>query len=459
MTDHLTAALEYASQHQADFLASLKDFLRIPSVSARDDAEGKAEVRRGARWAADYLQNIGMEHVQVFDTPMHPIVYADWLHAGPDKPTILLYGHYDVQPADDEEKLWRTPPFEPVEAEGRLYARGASDMKGQMMATFAAVESILKTGDLPVNIKWILEGEEETGSPSLAPFLRQHRDLLQADYCLNPDAGMLGPDKPTITYALRGLAYFEIRVFGPDHDLHSGIYGGVVANPANVLARLIAGMHDENGRITLPGFYDSVRELSPEERAELARLPMDEAYYLEQTGAPALDGERGYTPVERAGARPTLDVNGLLSGYTKEGAKTVLPAWAMAKISMRLVPDQDPDEVHRQLLAYLEAQAPASVRWEVTPMHGGHPSISDRNGPGVRALVRAFEAEFGVKPFFKREGGSIPVVADMQTILGIDSVLTGFGLPDDNLHAPNEKLDLGVWRRGIRTLIHFFFSA
>ncbi len=289
--------------------------------------------------------------------------------------------------------------------------------------------------------------------------LRAHKDLLQADYCLNPDAGMLGPDKPTITYALRGLAYFEIRVFGPSHDLHSGIYGGVVANPANVLSRLIAGMHDEEGRVTLPGFYDNVRELSSEERAALARLPMDEAYYLEQTGVPALDGEAGYTPVERAGARPTLDVNGMLAGYTKDGAMTIIPAWAMAKVSMRLVPDQDPDEVHRQLLAYLEANAPAGVRWQVTPMHGGRPSISDRNSPGTRALVRAFEAEFGVAPLFKREGGSIPVVADMQAILGIDSVLTGFGLPDDNLHAPNEKLDLGVWQRGIRTLIHFLFFA
>ncbi len=458
MSDHVAPALTYAQEHYQDYLNSLKDFLRIPSVSTREDESGRAEVRRAARWAADYLQSIGMEHVQIFDTPLHPIVYADWLHAGPDAPTMLIYGHYDVQPADDKEKLWRTPPFEPTEKEGKLFARGASDMKGQVMATFAAIEAITKTGTLPVNIKWILEGEEESGSPSLAPFLQTHKDLLQADFCLNPDAGMLGPESPTITYALRGLAYFELRVFGPSHDLHSGIYGGVVANPANVLARLIAGMHDENGRITLPGFYDKVRPLSPEEREALARLPMDEAYYLQQTGAPALAGEAGYTPAERAGARPTLDVNGLLAGYTDAGAKTVLPAWAMAKISMRLVPDQTPEEVEAQLRAYLQANAPASVRWEITPMHGGLPSISRRDTPAVRALVRAFRAEFGKQPYFKREGGSIPVVAAMQTILGIDSVLTGFGLPDDNLHAPNEKLDLGVWQRGIRTLIHFVFA-
>lgn len=449
------AALQYAETHQDDFLANLKNFLRIPSVSA--DSTHRADVRRGAQWAADYLKKIGMEHVQIFDTPLHPIVYADWLHAGADRPTVLIYGHYDVQPAG-EAKEWHSPAFEPTERDGKLFARGASDMKGQVMASFAAVESVMQSGGLPVNVKWILEGEEETGSPSLAPFLKAHKDLLKADFCLNPDSGMLAPDSPTITYALRGLAYFELYVYGPDHDLHSGVYGGVAPNPANILAKLIAGMHDENGRITLPGFYDKVRELSPEERAALARLPMDETYYLEQTGAPALAGEAGYTPVERAGARPTLDVNGIVAGHTGEGAKTVIPAKAMAKISMRLVPDQNPDDVHKQLLAYLKANAPQSVRWEVKALHGGLPSISDRESRWVKALVQAMKDEFGKEAYFKREGGSIPVVAEMQHILGIDSVLTGFGLPDDNLHAPNEKLDLSVWKRGIRTLIRYFFA-
>lgn len=456
MTQPLRSALDYAEAHYDDFLSSLKTFLAIPSVSTSETT--RADVQRAAEWIADYLRQIGMESVQVFPTDLHPIVYGEWLHAGAAAPTVLIYGHYDVQPVDPLE-LWLTPPFSATERDGNLYARGASDMKGQLMASVAAVESIMRTQDaMPVNIKWILEGEEETGSPSLAPFLRAHKDLLKADFCLNPDSGMLGPDWPTLTYALRGLAYFELRVEGPAHDLHSGIYGGVVANPANVLAKLIAGMHDDDGRVTLPGFYDKVRELSDEERAALARLPMDEDYYLKQSGAPALAGEKGYTPVERAGARPTLDVNGLLSGFTGDGAKTVLPAWAMAKISMRLVPDQDPHDVEAQLRAYLEAHAPDSVRWTLKSMHGGYPSISARDSRGVKALVRAMQAEFGRKPFFKREGGSIPVVADMQQILGIDSVLTGFGLPDDNLHAPNEKLNLTVWKRGIKTLVRFFFE-
>ena len=456
MTSPRDMALQYAADHYDEFLASLRDLLTIPSIST--DESRKPDIARAAEFLAERLRSLGMENVKIYPTSHHPVVYGEWLGAGADAPTVLMYGHYDVQPPDPLD-LWESPPFEPTQRGESLYARGASDMKGQVFATLSAVESIVRTGTFPVNIKWIFEGEEEIGSPSLPEFISEYKEMLAADFCLNPDSGMIAPDAPTITYALRGLAYFEIRVYGPDHDLHSGIYGGVVANPANVLAKLIAGMHDDEGRVTLPGFYDKVRPLDEEERAALARLPMNESYYLEQTGAPTLGGgEKGFSPVERAGARPTLDVNGMLSGFTGEGAKTVLPAKAMAKISMRLVPDQDPEEVYEQLKAYMEANAPDSVRWEILVMHGGKPSISSRENIGVRALSKAMKEVWGVAPLFKREGGSIPIVGQMQEILGLESVLTGFGLPDDRIHAPNEKLNLTVWRKGIETLIRFFFA-
>jgi acetylornithine deacetylase/succinyl-diaminopimelate desuccinylase-like protein len=367
----------------------------------------------------------------------------------------LVYGHYDVQPADPLD-LWTTDPFDPVVRGEDLFARGASDMKGQLVAALAAVEALVRTGGMPVNIKWLIEGEEEIGSPSLEAFLTRRKDFLRCDLALNPDAGMIGPEDPTITYALRGLAYFELRVHGPEHDLHSGQYGGVVRNPAIALADLIAGLHDDQGRVTLPGFYDKVRKLSNEERADLARLPIDETHFLKQTGAPALYGEAGYTANERIGARPTLDVNGLLSGFTGQGSKTVIPAWAMAKISTRLVPDQDPKDVHQQLLSYLDRNAPADVRWELKQLAGGPASISARDNPGVQAMSRALESVWGKRPYFRREGGSIPVVAHMQRILGVESVVCGFGLPDDNIHAPNEKQHLPTWQRGIEALIRFF---
>ena len=326
------------------------------------------------------------------------------------------------------------------------------------MLTFKAVESLVKTGSLPVNLKWLLEGEEEIGSPSLADFISSHSELLECDFAVNPDSGLIGKDYPTITYGLRGLAYFELHVFGPAHDLHSGMFGGVVHNPANVLAKLIAGMHDETGCVTLPGFYNKVRELSKDEREELARLPIDDAHFLKQTGAPGLYGEAGFSANEQTGARPTLDVNGLLSGFTGEGSKTIIPAWAMAKLSMRLVPDQDPEEVHQQLLRYLEQNAPGDISWQVK-VHAGSPaSISDRNNPAVKAMAQALETVWESKAYFKREGGSIPVVGDMQRLLGVESVICGFGLPDDNIHAPNEKQNLQTWYRGIDAYIHFFMN-
>ncbi len=386
----------------------------------------------------------------------HPLVYGEWLQA-PGKPIILVYGHYDVQPVDPLE-LWQSPPFEATVRGENVYARGTSDMKGQNIAIISALELIIQTGTLPVNVKFLIEGEEEIGSPSLSKFIVEHQDLLKADAALNPDAGMLGAQYPTITYGLRGLASFELRVYGPATDLHSGLYGGVVHNPAVALSELIAGMHNANGTVLLPGFYDQVRPIRAEERAEFARLPVDMEHFMEMTGAPMLWGEAEYTPFERVGARPTLEINGLLSGFTGTGTKTVLPAYAMAKITCRLVPDQDPTKIHQSLQNYLEQHAPKTIRWELIKMDGAPASISDRTSAAVQAMSQAMETVWGSKPLFRREGGSIPVVAQMQSILGIESVLTGFGLPDDNLHAPNEKQHLPTWYKGIDALIHFFFN-
>ena len=452
MTNQLTTALSYAQEHKDQILDELIEFVRIPSVST--DPEKKTEMQRAAQWVANQMHSLGFENVKILPTALHPVVYGESLRAGSDKPTVLIYGHYDVQPAEPLE-LWGTPPFEPTQQGENLYGRGASDMKGQVVASLKAVEAYAQTGDIPINVKFIIEGEEEIGSPSLEKFLTENKDMLSSDFAINPDTGMIGADTPTITYGLRGLAYFELRVTGPEHDLHSGIFGGAVHNPAQVLCELIAGMHDENGRVTLKGYYDSVRPLDDEERAELARLPLDEDFYLEQTGAPELFGETGYTANERVGVRPTLEVNGLLSGFTGEGSKTVLPAKAMAKISMRLVPDQNPDEVYQQFMRYLEGNAPPTIRWELEDLNQGDAAITDRNMPGVVALSQAMEATWGKKPVYKREGGSVPVVAQMQKILGIESVLTGFGLPDDNLHAPNEKIHLPTFYNGIDTFIRY----
>lgn len=448
-------AIEYAAQNKEVFLADLMEVVRIPSVST--DPEHKKDMEKTADWLAGRLNNMGMEHVKVYSTTGHPVVYGDWLHAGSDKPTVVIYGHYDVQPADPLE-LWKSDPFNPTLIGDNLYARGASDMKGQVVASIKAVESILKQGDFPVNIKYMIEGEEEIGSPSLAEFMRQHTDLLCADFALNPDAGMIAADIPTIVYGLRGLAYFELRVYGPDHDLHSGVFGGVVYNPAIALAELIAGMHDEKGHITLPGFYDKVVPVSPQEHEELLRLPTNEEFYLKQTGASAIKGEEGFTANELIGARPTLDVNGLYSGFTGQGSKTVIPAWAMAKISTRLVPDQDPEQVYQGMLKYLEQHAPKGVRWELIKMSGGPAYVADLKLSAISALANAMKTVWGIAPVYKREGGSIPVVSDMKAILGFDSVLTGFGLPDDNIHSPNEKLHLPTWYHGIDALIHFFYN-
>jgi acetylornithine deacetylase/succinyl-diaminopimelate desuccinylase-like protein len=454
MTEHRTAAIEYARAHQDEFLASLKELVAIPSISTDPDRAG--DIRRAAEWVAARLRSLGMDNVQIFPTPLHPVVYGEWLKAK-NAPTILVYGHYDVQPVDPID-LWRHDPFGVIMEGENLIGRGASDMKGQVMASLDAIEAIVRTGEFPVNVKFLFEGEEEIGSPSLEAFIRDHTDLLACDVCLNADGGFVAKDYPTITYGLRGLSYFELRVYGPKSDLHSGQFGGVIHNPAIVLAELIAGMHDKKGRIALPGFYDKVRKLSKAERAEFARLPRKDKDLLNETGAPALYGEAGFTNNERLGARPTLDVNGLYSGFTGKGSKTVLPAYAMAKISCRLVPDQDPNQVEKQMRAYLKANAPKTVKWELIKFAGSKASISELDTPWVSALDRALNQVWSRKTVFKREGGSVPIVIMFQKLLGIDSVLTGFGLPDDNLHAPNEKFHIPTWYKGIETFVHFFFN-
>ena len=452
--DQRLAALAYARQHNNEYLNELKELVAIPSIST--EPEHTADIQRAANWLAARLTGLGIQNVAVMPTGRYPVVYGEWLGA-PGKPVVLIYGHYDVQPVDPLE-LWHSDPFTATEDGENLVGRGTSDMKGQVLATLSALDALVHTGGLPVNLKFLIEGEEEIGSPSLSRWIVEHKDLLKADFCLNPDAGMLGKEYPSITYGLRGLAYFELRVYGPEHDLHSGMVGGIVHNPAQALAELISAMHDQNGRITLPGFYDKVLPLSVEEHADFARLPQTDADYLALTGVQALWGEPEYTPAERIGARPTLEVHGLLSGFTSKGQKTVLPAWAMAKISCRLVPYQDPDEVFKQFERFLTEKAPNTIRWELESFSGGPASISDLKQPGVLALQSALQEVWGRQPYFKREGGSIPVVGQMQSILGIESVLSGFGLPDDNLHAPNEKLHLPTWQRGIEALIHFFFN-
>lgn len=448
-------AIQWIYTHQGNIMQNLKDFVAIPSIST--DPQAKADVQRAAEWVAGQLRGMGIEKVAVMPTSGHPVVFGEWLKAGPQRPTVLVYGHYDVQPAEPLE-LWHTPAFEPTEIGENLFGRGASDMKGQVVICLAAVQALLETKTLDVNLKFLIEGEEEIGSPALEQFVPEHKDLLACDVALNTDTGMMGAEIPTITYGLRGLAYFEVRVHGPKQDLHSGLYGGAVHNPAQALCELIAGMHDAQGRVTLPGFYDSVRELSSEERAELARLPHGDEFILEQTGVPQMYGETGYTNTERIGARPTLEINGFLSGFTGEGTKTVLPSKAMAKISMRLVPDQDPDQVLEQLRQYLEAKAPPTIQWELIKHSGGFPSISDIHHPAVAAMVKALETVWGVRPLYRREGGSVPVVAKFQQVLGVESVCTGFGLPDDNLHAPNEKLHLPTFYRGLDAIVHFFLN-
>ncbi len=447
-------AIAKGRAQQAQAVESLKELIRIPSISTYSENAG--DVRRAAEWIAERLRALGMR-AEVFPATKHPVVYAESFEAGPGAPTVLVYGHYDVQPVEPLEE-WKSPPFEPAQRGDYLFGRGASDMKGQLIAQLTAVEAVRATGKLPVNLKYLIEGEEEVGSPNIKAFLQAHPDLVKCDVVLNVDAMILRPDLPSVVYGLRGLGYFEVRLFGPKQDLHSGLFGGAIHNPAQVLCELIAGMKDAQGRVTLPGFYDSVRPVSAEERAALARVPTTDEDVMRQAGVTGLRGEAGYTTVERLGARPTLEVNGLLSGFTGEGSKTVLPARAMAKISMRLVPDQTPEGVQAQLEEYLRRNAPPTVRWEVENLAGAPPAIVRRDTPEMGAAIRALKETFGVDPVFVREGGTIGVVGILQELTGHELILMGFGLPDDNLHSPNERLFLPNFYRGIESYIRFLYA-
>ncbi len=448
--DALTA---YLQQHEMQFLDELKKILRIPSISAQPDHRN--DVRRCAAHLAAHLESIGLSRAEVVDTPGHPVVYAEWLGA-PGAPTMLLYGHYDVQPPEPLE-LWTTPPFEPTVRDGKLYARGACDDKGQVyMHVSAMAAHFAVNGRLPVNVKMVIEGEEEAGSSSLEGFLRARKDRLGADVIVVSDTGMLGPDQPSLCYALRGLLYTQIEVTGPARDLHSGEFGGAVVNPANALAQIIAGLKDGDGRITVPGFYDRVRELSPAERKAMAELPFDEAGFIRESGAPEPFGEKGYTTLERITARPTLDVNGIWGGYTGEGEKTVLPSAAAAKVSMRLVPDQDPDALFPAFEAHVRRLAPAGVTVKVRNSHGAVPFLTEPEHPMLQAAYRALARAWTKKPAMIREGGSIPVMATFQQVLGLPSILMGFGLHDDQVHAPNEKFSLTSFHGGTKSCAYLY---
>ncbi|HEU4891933.1 MAG TPA: dipeptidase [Vicinamibacterales bacterium] len=438
--------IDFINTNRDRFVDELKNYLAIPSISALP--QHQPDVRRCAEWTADEMRRIGMQNVRLIETPGNPVVYGDWLGAE-GAPTILFYGHYDVQPVDPLN-LWESPPFEATVRDGEIYARGAADDKGQVFMHFKAIEAHLKqNGRLPVNLRVILEGEEEVGSANLDNFVKGHKDELAADVVVISDSTMFDRGVPSITYGLRGLVYFQIDLRGTKTDLHSGSFGGAVANPAMVLSQILAQMKDKGGRIKIPGFYDDVRALRDEERAEFKKLPFNETRYRKDLGAPKLFGESGYTTLERVWARPTFEVNGLLSGFTGEGAKTVIPAVAMAKVSMRLVPNQDPDKIAQLFEAYVAKVAPKTVETRVTRMHGGKPWMTEFDNRFVQAAGRAIEKGFGKAPVFNREGGSIPVVATFQEILGLPSVLFGVGLPDENAHAPNEKLDLGNFHGGI----------
>jgi acetylornithine deacetylase/succinyl-diaminopimelate desuccinylase-like protein len=438
--------IDFINVHRERYLDELKALLAIPSISALPAHAG--DVRRCAEWCGEEMRRVGLENVQLFETPGNPVVYGDWLHA-PDAPTILFYGHYDVQPVDPLD-LWESPPFEATVRDGEIYARGAADDKGQVFMHLKAIEAHMKqNGRLPVNMKLLLEGEEEVGSVNLDEFVKARRDELKADVVVISDSAMFARGVPSICYGLRGLVYFQLDLRGSSTDLHSGVFGGAVANPAFVLAQLLAQMKDRSGRIKIPGFYDAVLPLQDEERQAWAALPFNEKQYRKAFGIPKVHGESGYSTLERTWARPTFEVNGLLSGFTGEGAKTVLPAVAMAKVSMRLVPDQDPDTIAGLFEEYVRKIAPKTVELKVTRMHGGKPWMASFDNKYIQAAGRAIERGFGRAPIFTREGGSIPVVSTFQEELGLPSVLFGVGLPDENAHAPNEKLDCGNFHNGI----------
>jgi len=440
----------YIENNRQRYVDELVELLKFPSISA--DSAYAGDIERCADYLVDHLQGIGLE-ARKMPTGGHPLVYAEWLGA-PGQPTVLIYGHYDVQPPDPLE-LWESPPFEPVIKEGKLYARGSSDNKGQVYAHIKGVEAHLKqNGKLPVNVKMLIEGEEEIASAHLDDFIEKNKDLFKADVVIVSDSAMAGPGVPAITYGLRGLAYLEVRVDGPNRDLHSGAYGGSVANPAEMLARMIAQCKDDSGRVRTPGFYDDVVEIDQEERELLGRVPFSEEADRESLNIPMHRGESGYSVLEWRWARPTFEINGIFGGYMGEGPKTVLPAWAGAKVSMRLVPNQNPDKIATAFEKFIDSIKPDGVRVTVRRYDGAFPCVVPFEGPYVEAATRAITLGFGKQPVFTREGGTIPVVSTFKSMLGLDTLLIGFGQNDDNLHSPNEKYTLADYQRGILTSAH-----
>ena len=442
----------YQEENKDRFLNELMDLLRIPSVSA--DSRFNADTERCAEEVAARLREAGADKVEICKTAGHPIVYGEKI-MNAAWPTVLVYGHYDVQPADPLE-LWHTPPFEPTIREGKIYARGSADDKGQFYMHVKAFETMMRTNTMTCNLKFMIEGEEEVGSSNLGTFLRENKERLKSDLVLVSDTSMLSMENPSIEVGLRGLAYMEVEVTGPNRDLHSGVYGGAVANPITVLAKMIASCHDENNHITVQGFYDKVVNLSAEERAEMAKTPWDDGEYAKDLGVESLWGEKGYSSIERTGIRPTLELNGIWGGYTGEGAKTVLPSKAFAKISMRLVPNQSSDEIAALFTKHFEAIAPNTVKVKVTAHHGGEPVVTPTDSKAYKAAHRAIETTFGKAPIPTRGGGSIPIVALFEEVLGLKTVLMGFGLDSDALHSPNEHYHVFNYFKGIETIPYFF---
>jgi acetylornithine deacetylase/succinyl-diaminopimelate desuccinylase-like protein len=441
----MNVAADYLRENRQRHLSQLSELLRIPSVST--DAERREDIGRAAAWVKARLLEAGATSAAIHPTEGHPVVYGEWLGA-PGRPTVLVYGHYDVQPADPLD-LWTTPPFEPSIRDGRIYARGATDDKGQLSIHVNALEAHLRTsGRCPVNVKFLIEGEEEIGSPHLTSFIEANRKKLACDAVIVSDTSMFAKGIPSICHGLRGLTYLQIDVRGTDRDLHSGSFGGAVINPAFALARMLSALKDDKGKVKVPGFYDRVRKLTPAEKKAFASLPHRDAKFKKAIGAPELFGEAGFTTLERLWARPTLEINGIWGGFTGEGAKTVIPAEAHAKISCRLVPNQTPAEIARKVETHLRRIAPKSVRVKVTDLHGGPAWLAETDHPALQAAARAVERAFGKAPVFTREGGSIPVISSFTRLLGVPSVLLGIGLNDDNAHAPDEKLELDLFFGG-----------
>ena len=449
-----SSAVTYAKENQQRFLGELKDLLRIPSVSTLP--QHKDDVQRAAAFIANQMRAIGLENVEVIPTQGHPLVYADWLHAS-GKPTVLCYGHYDVQPPDPLDE-WKSPPFEPTERNQNLYARGAVDDKGQMYMHLKAIEALIRsTGKLPLNVRLIVEGEEEVGGESIAKFVREHSDRLKADFALVSDTEMFAPDLPTLCVGLRGMVYTELEVVGAMTDLHSGMYGGAAPNPFEALARIISKLKDENGKVLIPGFYDRMEKPSTDELKAWKSLPFDEEHYRKtEVGSKELTGEPGYSVLERTWARPTLEIHGMPGGFIGTGAKTVIPAKASAKISMRLVPDQRPDEVFKLYSSFVNSLKPRGVELKIKQYSVADPIVIRTDNHYVQASTEAMKEVFGKDTVYIRSGGSIPIVADFEKYVKIPSVMMGFGLPDDNLHAPNEKFHIPNFYRGIESIIRFF---